>query len=193
MHWEGEKRRRLKELERAIGRGEVDEAVIPVLKALNSFEEYCTTSSCSGRVVVLHEPKIGDKVGSEFVAKWHEPPEPEEVREAVLKAPEEGITWVKAQPPLFHVMCRDLKAAVRLRNIASEAGFKASSIRSIKSSKVIVEILGGERMDVPAKVDGKLTLREEAWDSIVTLCNDILRSGHERLSRLVEALEGLSR
>jgi len=191
LHWEGEKRRRLRQLEEAIERGEVDEPAIPVLEAINSLPDYCTTSSCSGRIIVLHEPEVGDKRGSEFVAKWHEPVEVEEVREAVRRAPDEGLTWLKAQPPLFHVLCRDLEAARRLRSAASEAGFKASSIRSIKDSKVVVEILGSERMEVPVKIDGRETIRREAWPHLVEMCNRLLARGHARLERLVRAVEGL--
>ncbi len=192
MHWEGEKRRRLRRLEEAIERGEVDGPAIPVLEAINALPDYCTTSSCSGRVIVLHEPEVGDKRRAEFLAKWHEPPvDVDRVREAVRRAPDEGITWLKAQPPLFHVLCRDLEAARRLRAVASEAGFKASSIRSIKDTKVVVEILGSERLETPVKVHGRETVREEAWPHLIGLCNRLLTRGHDRLKRLVRAVKGL--
>ncbi len=186
MHWEGEKRRRLERLEEAIERGEVDEPVIPVLEAINEHPDWCTTSSCSGRVIVLHEPDIGDKTRSEFLAKWHHPPEPEDIARAVERAPDRGITWVKAQPPLIHVMCNGLEAALELRATATRAGFKATSIRSIKGPKAIVEIIGGERMDVPAVVEGRPCLRPDAWEPVARLAARLLRRGHERLERLLE-------
>ncbi|NPB02207.1 MAG: hypothetical protein GXO28_04780 [Methanopyri archaeon] len=189
MHWEGEKKRRLKRLREAIERGEVDEPVIPVLDAINRHPDWCTTSSCSGRVIVLHEPEIGDKTRSRFLARWHRPPEPHEIAEAVEKAPPHGITWVKAQPPLIHVMCKGLDAALELRAVATRAGFKATSIRSIKGPKTVVEIIGGERMDVPAIVEGEPCLTPDAWEPIAELASRLLERGHERLERLLEEVE----
>ena len=36
-------------------KGSVDDAIVPMVKLLNSMDEYYTTSSCSGRISVFSE------------------------------------------------------------------------------------------------------------------------------------------
>ncbi|MBR9703233.1 hypothetical protein GOV10_04295, partial [Candidatus Woesearchaeota archaeon] len=48
-------------------KGNVDEAMWPLLNSINANEGYYTTSSCAGRISLIIEPESGKK----FDTNWH--------------------------------------------------------------------------------------------------------------------------
>lgn len=54
--------------------------------------------------------------------------------------------WLKQEPLILHVRCRDLKSAKKLLD-ASRKIFKRAGIISLSEKKVVVEIIGTERID----------------------------------------------
>jgi len=91
-----------KQKDRALERlriGGADEEVAGIIEKINSFEGFFTTSSCSGRIVLICLPEIGAKREAKFVGKWHRSVTKEEVLEAIkLKSstgvPEKGEVWL---------------------------------------------------------------------------------------------------
>ena len=74
-----------------------------------------------------------------------------------------GEVFFMLQPPLFHISCRSLETATRLRNLGQENGFKYSTIRSLRwnsrrqrPEKITVELLSTETLNVPIAKEGKL-------------------------------------
>ena len=61
------KKSAIKKLEKAHDAGEVDKGILPILNIINKSENYYTSSSCFGRIVVLEIPDIGDKKNAEFL------------------------------------------------------------------------------------------------------------------------------
>jgi len=175
-----------------------DEEIVPIISEINSFEGFFTTSSCSGRIVLICLPEIGAKREAKFVGKWHRPVTKEEVLEAIkLKSstgvPEKGEVWLLSQSPILHVACRDLEKAKLLLNIAIASGFKYSSIKAIANAegngKVMVEIVSTERMDVPLGKDGVLFCSESHMDFILSKTNFMLERGKGKLKRFYHGLE----
>ena len=170
--------------------GGADEEVAGIIEKINSFEGFFTTSSCSGRIVLISIPEIGAKRAAKFIGKWHRPPvSREEVQEAIKLKGREGITeereiWLLSQSPILHVACRDLEKAKALLRIAIESGFKYSGIKAIsKDGKVVVEIVSTERMDVPLGKDGVMFCSEGYMDFILSKANFMLERGKEKLKR----------
>jgi len=64
-----EKFRYLEDLKEVIQKGEVDLRIIDTLNILNSKENYYTTSSCAGRIILIEIEEIGDKKESNFIFK----------------------------------------------------------------------------------------------------------------------------
>lgn len=179
--------------------GGADEEIVPIISEINSFEWFFTTSSCSGRIVLISIPEIGAKRAAKFVGKWHRPPvSREEVQEALKLKGREGITegreiWLLSQSPILHVACRDLEKAKALLRIAIESGFKYSGIKAISNSKdnekVMVEIVSTERMDVPLGKDGVMFCSEGYMDFILSKANFMLERGKEKLKRFNSGLK----
>ena len=184
-------------LERLRLRG-ADEEIVPILSKINSSEDFFTTSSCSGRIVLISIPEIGAKREAKFIGKWHRPPvSREEVQEALKLKWREGITegreiWLLSQSPILHVACRDLEKAKALLRIAIESGFKYSGIKAIsKGGKVVVEIVSTERMDVPLGKDGVMFCSETHLDFILSKANFMLERGKVKLKRFYDGLREL--
>jgi tRNA wybutosine-synthesizing protein 3 len=186
-----------KALERLRIRG-ADEEIAGIIEKINSFDDFFTTSSCSGRIALICIPEIGAKREAKFIGKWHRPVTKEEVLEAIklkssAEASEKGEVWLLSQSPILHVSCRGLEKAKMLLRIAIQSGFKYSSIKAIANSKdnekAIVEIVSTERMDVPLGKDGVMFCSEAYMDFILSKANYMLERGKGKLKRFYYGLK----
>jgi tRNA wybutosine-synthesizing protein 3 len=181
--FEEEKKRALERLQQ---RG-ADEEVVTLLDRINRFNEFFTTSSCSGRIVLIWLPEVGAKRDARFVGKWHRPVGTADVVVAMgdVRSSKSGDVWLLAQSPILHVACRSLEKATMLLRIAIESGFKYSGIKAIRkdTGKVMVEVMSTERMDVPLASNGKLFYDEVYLDFVVSKANFMLSRGKEKLQR----------
>ncbi len=185
MKWEKEKRLAL--LEKSIDQGVVDEDIIPVLLLLNGLEDVYTLSSCSGRVGLLELPELGDKKGSLFFGKWHQPPGLPEVQEAVerweVKARPGTMLFLLTVTPILHVNIKTRELAGKLYTLARNCGFKHSSFKSLESP-YLLEILSTERVDIPVGFQGRLLVKKEDLEILVELSNRALGRAKRKLLRL---------
>ena len=176
-------------------RSGADDDVAGILQQINARADYYTTSSCSGRIVLILVPEIGAKREARFIAKWHRAVEREEVLAALEEAPfADGELWLLAQSPIMHVACRTVEKAGVLLRLALDAGFKYSGMKGIASDtgSVVVEMLSTERMDVPVASRGAVLVDEAYVDFIVTKANFVLHRGKEKLKRFELRLNELS-
>ncbi|MBK5190629.1 MAG: hypothetical protein JJE19_03930 [Methanosarcinales archaeon] len=173
-------------LERLRIRG-ADEEVEAILEKINSLDGFFTTSSCSGRIVLICLPEIGAKREARFIGKWHRQVKKGEVLEAMSDAtpPIKGEIWLIAQSPIVHVACGSLDKATALLRIAVESGFKYSGIKAITkdNEKVMVEMMSTERMDVPLGKDDEMFCSEAYLDFILSKANFMLERGKDKLKR----------
>ena len=181
------KRRAMEKLEEAISLKRVDEKAMPIIEKLNKMEGFYTTSSCSGRIVLLEIPLAGEKREARFLGKWHDEVESDDIIKALENAGK-GEIWFLVQSPIFHVSASSLKNAKILLNVAIQSGFKYSSIKSI-DGKIMVEILSTERIDAPIGKDGKLLVSMEYIKYIVSISNFLIKRMHEKLEKLEKNIE----
>jgi tRNA wybutosine-synthesizing protein 3 len=181
-------------LERLRIRG-ADKEVKKILERINSLDGFFTTSSCSGRIILICLPEIGAKQEARFLGNWHRQVRKEEVLEAMSDAMPsiKGDIWLIAQSPILHVACRNLEKATALLRIAIESGFKYSGIKAITKDnvKIMVEIMSTERMDVPLGKDDEMFCSEEYLDFIRSKANFMLARGKDKLKRFGYELKAL--
>jgi tRNA wybutosine-synthesizing protein 3 len=163
-----------------------NESLRRILERINGCDSYFTTSSCSGRIVLLQIPEIGAKKNAFFLGKWHK-----EIGREELSLPPSfrGELWLIAQGPILHVAAENIDSAASLLKKAKDCGFKRSGIFSISERLVLLEILSTERMDVPLGTDGKLLCSPEHLELILEKANEILRRSNEKLRRLAESID----
>jgi tRNA wybutosine-synthesizing protein 3 len=187
MPFEEEKRRAKNNLHAAEKEGDLDAELMPLLSAINELPDYYTTSSCSGRVVLMQS--LGGKGVDRFLAKWHRRASPGEVLAAIR--PCEGTVWFRYESPILHVMARTPEKAAEFLHACREAGFKRSGIQSLKAGRNLVEALSTERIDAPVMSDGAMAATEEYVRYLVGQAGLKYEAGRRKLERLSEAVAGL--
>lgn len=181
------KNKALKSLEKACDEKKADEGILPILNVINDFEEYYTSSSCAGRIVLLEIPRIGDKKRATFLGKWHGITEPDEIKVAVEKA-KNGLIWLLAQSPIIHIGADSNKSADKMVKTAIASGFKNSGVKSI-GKKIVVEVCSTERLDAPIGRDGILFCDEEYLHLLVEIANDVFQKSKDKLLRFEKRLK----
>ena len=180
------KERATESLKKACENQVVDEQILPILKLLNSFPEYYTSSSCAGRIVLLEIPAIGDKKQAKFLGKWHRTIMIDELFKS-SKTADKGFLWLLAQSPILHVGVLDLNAAEKLVKLAILSGFKNSSIRSI-GKNIVIELCSTERLDTPIGKDSVLFCESNYLQLLVDVSNSVMEKSTMKLERLEKNL-----
>ena len=167
--------------------GEIDPQIKDLVEALNSLEDYYTTSSCSGRIGLLHW--IAKNKGMEWVFKSHSVLSQQEIRrlKEYFKTGEE--VWFRQEPLILHVCCSSLESAQKLMAAAQKTGFKRPGIIAI-TRRIIVEIKNDNIIN--ALVAGKGFLADDIQlGLLVKAANSKLLENFERIERLERAVAGM--
>jgi len=181
------KKTALEKLEKAKKDNLVDEGIIPIIDIINEFDDYFTSSSCFGRIVLLQLPVIGDKKNAEFIGKWHRSINADEFLSAVKKA-ETGQLWLLAQSSIIHIAAKTSTAADKILKIAYSCGFKHSGFKSVEN-KIVVEICSTERLDSPVGKDGTLFCDQQYLDLLVDISNEIIKKSNAKLEKIEQELK----
>jgi len=181
------KKQTLNKLNEEKAQGLVDKDVIPILDIINSKDEYYTSSSCYGRIVLLEIPKIGDKKNAKWLGKWHRKIILDEILDAV-KNSKKGQMWILAQSPILHIFSKDIESADKLVKSAVSCGFKNSGFKSIKGN-IVVEITSTERLDSPVGKDKKLFCDSNHLNLLIKIANDIIDKSSVKLDKFENFLK----
>ncbi len=173
----------LRRLSEAMKKGEVDIPAVPMLRLINSVDWAVTTSSCSGRIVLLSTGKDEKKSESAFHRKWHRPVMVEEVVEGINSYRGEYL-WLKLDPFIFHISTDTLSNAYRIVSIARASGIKIAGIQSISKNRAHVEIRGIDSVSIPVVWGGRRIADEQYVKDIVHILNKKLVRNQKRLEAL---------
>lgn len=168
--------------------GAVDEAAWPFIDTINDLGDYYTTSSCAGRINVFKEPTSGKKHEAAWLYVTHDLADKKEVLKALETVPKETL-WLRMESPIYHVACRTQEAAENLLKVCQATGWKRSGIistggKSPRQKRVMVEILGNERIDTPLSADGEMFFDEKFTTFLVMKANEKLLDARRRMEEL---------
>ena len=183
------KKSALKKLEKACSSGEVDSGILPILDIINRTDDYFTSSSCFGRIVVLEIPIIGDKKNANFLGKWHREVNYDELVNSIKRG-NTGQIWLLSQSPVIHIISKTPESADRLLKTAVSSGFKHSGLKSF-GKKNVVEICSTERLDAPIGKDGIVFCNEDHLRLLLDISNEIIKKSTQKLKRLEKSLKEL--
>jgi len=164
----------------------VDKDILPILDLINNLDDYYTSSSCYGRIVLLEIPGIGDKKNAFFLGKWHRKIKSDEILNAANKS-SKGLLWMLAQSPILHVGAKTNTTANKILKTAIGCGFKNSGLKSIDKN-IVVEIVSTERLDAPIGNNGKLFCEKDYLELLVNISNDIMTKSKTKLDKLEKEL-----
>ncbi|XP_060088011.1 tRNA wybutosine-synthesizing protein 3 homolog [Heteronotia binoei] len=194
------KRWKEQRLSRADGsrKGSVDELIAGIVQLLNDHDSFCTTSSCSGRLVVLEQPPLPaptepttgfeiQKQNCTWLMVSHQICTVEDVLTALKKATNDAI--FKFEPFVLHVQCQDLQDAQLLHTVAIETGFRNSGITVGRKGKIMMAVRSTHCLEVPLSQKGKLMVNEEYVDFVVQVANQKMEENMRRIDRFYSSLQ----
>ncbi|MBW3019834.1 hypothetical protein KY334_00930 [Candidatus Woesearchaeota archaeon] len=158
--------------------GGIDKPIQKLCKIINDKENYYTTSSCSGRIVL----RDGfEKTVSKWLFVSHNLIKLEEIKPFLNN--EE--VWIRSEPMILHVSCKTIEDAINLVNLARNNGFKRAGIQSLR--KNIVEIsCSSSIVNTILSKNGKILVDENYLSILVDECNNKLKKTHEKIKRFEE-------
>ncbi|MCX8189663.1 MAG: hypothetical protein N3F05_00315 [Candidatus Diapherotrites archaeon] len=182
------KARHKRRLDDAIKNGEADELICGLCKLINSKKNFFTSSSCSGRIILLGIKGTGKK-NAYFHRKWHSKVNFAEVWSA-LSEKTKGTIWFKMESFIIHIGALNKNDALKVLEIKNKAGIKRGGIISMKPGKIIVELIGTEDIAIPVKVGSKIIVSESFMHEAVNQANKKMEENLKRLKVFESAVKG---
>ncbi len=174
MSFEERKEATLKKLQYHLEEQEVDPPIIPLIELINKDKEFFTTSSCSGRVLILIDR--GRKIESEKYLTFHRTITLEDLKDI----PEEA--WLRVEPFILHVIGKNLERTLDLVDLVKSIGIKRSGLSRSRVG-YLVEMMGNVYMSAPVS---NLTIDE----TLVSIINEKMKQNFEVLKKLEKTLQG---
>ncbi|MCX6746988.1 MAG: tRNA wybutosine-synthesizing 3 family protein [Candidatus Pacearchaeota archaeon] len=163
-----------------------DERITILCNKINLSSEYYTTSSCSGRIVLMIDQDKKEK--NLFVFVYHNNISLEKLKEdldTALKKNKE--IKFKLEPCILHVACRTLEDAQKLYNKAKLAGWKKSGIVGMKNGFTL-ELNSTERLEFPIINQKKMLVDDEFLKIVIEEANKKLKKSWEKIKKLEKLL-----
>ncbi len=150
-------------------KGSIDEPIVPLVSYVNELNDYFTTSSCSGRIAVIDQPRKRVKKGCQWLFIAHEAVSLQQFLENLVGALEtlpttcvdETRGTLKFEPFIMHVQCRNMESAQNFQRIAVDSGLRNSGLTVGKSGKLTVAVRSVISMELPIIHNRKLIISED--------------------------------
>ncbi len=164
----------------------IDEDIRPLIELINSHKDYYTTSSCSGRILLI-EKKTENKQDARFKFAEHNKAEFEAIRQSLEHIPNNDI-WLRQESIIIHVCCRHLEAAEKLLKTVRDIGIKRAGIINI-NKRIMLEIIGTEAMETIIAREGNMLIEEGYLKTIVAEANKKLGRNQEKINGIYHELK----
>lgn len=161
--------------------GFIDEDIKNLINLINKNPNYKTTSSCSGRIVLLKIPKIGKKYKAKWLYKTHKKANPKEIIKILKK--EKHLHFLQ-EPAILHINCKNLESANKLLLLAHQSGFKNSGIISLK--KNTLGLRSTEKIEAPLDIE---KINTPYIKFLVEEANKKLKRTKEKINKLENNLK----
>lgn len=186
LHWKRQSSRKT-DLSK---KGSVDRDIEEIVRDINLQDYYFTTSSCSGRIVLIDEnPDVSSvqKQNCSWLMVTHDLC----TREALLSGLQEasGDAVLKFEPFVLHVQCRTLEDAQLLHGVAIDSGFRNSGITVGKKGKIIMGVRSTHCLEVPLSHRGKCLVSEDYIEYLVQTANQKMEENKKRIERFSRCLQ----
>lgn len=168
--------------------GHIDKHIKPLIELINKDRNYYTTSSCSGRIVLIKKSSEKKQDASWLFVSHKRTTKFYEIWNILKNLPSEDV-WFRFEPAILHIACKDLKSSSDMLNIARSIGFKRSGIQSTK--KNLLEICGTDYIDTIISRDKDLKVDGDYIKLLVSESNKKMKRNHQKLEKLKKELRSL--
>ena len=160
-----------------------DEKIISLCDKLNLSDSYYTTSSCSGRAVLLIDSK--EKRDDLFIFVSHKETSFDELKLSLEKIENNDLIYFKQDPVILHVACKTLEDSQKLIKLAQEAGWKRCGIIS-SDKRFVVELNATDKLEFPI-FKNRILIDDDYLKLIVNEANKKLKSSWEKIKKLEDS------
>lgn len=166
--------------------GKWDKKIVFLCKKINCLDDYYTTSSCSGRVLLMinQEKKSHNlflAVSHELISfNWLKNNLNQIIKNKKLN---KLLIKFKCEPPILHVICRNLESASLLLEKAKSSGMKHSGIHYLGKNPIL-EINGDDRLEFPIIDQHKILIDDNFLKLIVKESNKKLKKSWKMIKKL---------
>lgn len=163
-------------------KNEWDEKIANLCRKINSLDDYYTTSSCSGRIILMIEQD--KKAENLFISVYHNKISFKKLKEDLVSALKMGKkAKFKLEPCILHASCRSLEDAEKIYNKAKLAGWKKSGIIGMRNG-FNVELNGTDRLEFPIIHENKVLVNDEFLKIVVDESNKKLEKSWMKIKKL---------
>ena len=167
-------------------KGSVDKDVLKLVNEINSKNDYYTTSSCAGRIVLL-EMKNGKKNECSWIFAKHDKVNFKEIFESLNIHKNKNEVWLSQQPLILHVACRNLdKAKIFLD--ASRKIFRRAGIIAVTERKVTIEIIGSEHLETIV-ADKNFVVDEKYLKQLIKYANKNFEDNKRKINQFISSFQ----
>ena len=185
LHFDNNKEKTLKKMlsNDKSNKGSVDKPIKALVDKINSLEDYYTTSSCSGRVIVIKVPRNGKKKDAEFLYRTHESADKKKIINCLKNLKTDESVWFRQEPAIIHVAARTMNDASKFLRIARPIGFKRGGLFEV-DKRFLMELVSTERIDAILVRDGEILVSDKYIEIIVSEANKRLERTWEKTKKL---------
>ena len=155
--------------------------MISLCKYIAKTKNYFTSSSCSGRIVLLDLAKEGNKKEAAFHSKWHKKVKLKELITEIKRKQNEEELWFKLDSFILHLGTNSLKNAKKILKVTRKTGIRRAGIMVAEEGKFIIELIGTQTMSFPVKIKGKILLEKEYLKKTLEKANQKLEKNYNQL------------
>jgi len=163
-----------------------DRRILKLCGKINLLDDFYTTSSCSGRVLLLRDCE--EKRDDLFLKVWHDEIVLKDLKDALAEIGCGDLIYFKQDPCILHVACRDLESAQKIHDLAKEAGWKRCGIIAT-DKRFVVELNATGKLEFPIWRGGEVLVDDGFLEVVVKEANKKLRSSWNCINRFERAVE----
>ena len=188
LNWDRHKQIVLSKSDKSF-KASIDEPILELVDAVNASSNFFTTSSCSGRIMLINEGDcVKRKNGASFKFVSHDIVSLEKASDLLeLCTSASGNVFLKLEPLILHIESRTLDLGIRLLHLLKrENQFKHTCIVSATNEKYIVCVKAMVKLEIPLVYDSV---------SIVDLqlLRQYLEIANTRMAENFDAIKNLTR
>ncbi len=151
--------------------GHIDKGIIKLVSLINSMQNFYTTSSCAGRILVQAFKANSKKHETKRLLVSHSPLTYSKLSSILNRLPANMEVWFYMEAFILHVAARTIDDAIWFVNKAYECGLKRSGLMSARKNKYIIEVIGNEHMELPIAINKELIVSEDYLRTILNIAN----------------------
>ena len=179
MTFDNDKKQTLLKLDKS-KKGHIDEQIRSLIDIINKHPDYYSTSSCAGRIMLIIP--FNKKSDAKWLFSSHDTIKYSDLLPYLDKLPKE-IVWLRMEPPIIHIVARNMDSADSLLRIANNNGFRRSCILSTKK-RIIIEINIPDKMDAPISENNELIVTEDYLNILIEHANIRLKKTRKKIKKI---------